>query len=47
MSQRELEIKVDSFRRIPNPYKDGPNSISDVCSSDLPKQHFPDVHRDL
>lgn len=33
MSAKELEIKVDSFRKIPNPYKDGPSSGSQMYAA--------------
>ncbi len=42
MSQRELEIKVDSFRRIPNPYKDGPNSISQMYTAICDVKNIPE-----
>ncbi len=42
MKQRTFEIKVDSFRKIPNPYKEGPNSVSQMYTAicdvkDLPE----------
>lgn len=33
MNKTELEIKVDSFRRIPNPYKDEANSIPQMYTA--------------
>lgn len=43
MDKRELEIKVDSFRKIPNPYKEGPGSVSQMYTAicdvkDLPEE---------
>ena len=42
MNKKELEIKVDSFRKIPNPYKEGPSSVSQMYTAicdvkDLPE----------
>lgn len=33
MNKKELEIKVDSFRKIPNPYKEGPSSASQMYTA--------------
>ena len=33
MSAKEMEIKVDSFRKIPNPYKEGPSSASQMYTA--------------
>ena len=43
MKNTELEIKVDSFRKIPNPYKEGPGSVSQMFTAicdvkDLPEE---------
>ena len=43
MKKTELEIKVDSFRKIPNPYKEGPSSISQMFTAicdvkDIPEE---------
>lgn len=43
MNKRELEIKVDSFRKIPNPYKEGPSSVSQMYAAicdvkDIPEE---------
>ena len=43
MSKKELEIKVDSFRKIPNPYKEGPGSVSQMYAAicdvkDIPEE---------
>lgn len=43
MKNTELEIKVDSFRKIPNPYKEGPGSASQMFTAicdvkDLPEE---------
>lgn len=43
MDKRELEIKVDSFRKIPNPYKEGASSVSQMYTAicdvkDLPEE---------
>lgn len=43
MNTKELEIKVDSFRKIPNPYKEGPSSVSQMYAAicdvkDLPEE---------
>lgn len=43
MKNTELEIKVDSFRKIPNPYKEGPSSVSQMFTAicdvkDLPEE---------
>ena len=42
MKQRTFEIKVDSFRKIPNPYKEGSSSVSQMYTAicdvkDLPE----------
>ncbi len=43
MKKTELEIKVDSFRKIPNPYKEGPSSVSQMFTAicdvkDIPEE---------
>lgn len=43
MKNTELEIKVDSFRKIPNPYKEGPGSVSQMFTAicdvkDIPEE---------
>ncbi len=43
MKKTELEIKVDSFRKIPNPYKDQPNGVSNMYTAicdvkDIPEE---------
>ena len=42
MSKTEFEIKVDSFRKIPNPYKEGPNSVSEMYTAICDVQEIPE-----
>ena len=42
MTKKTFEIPVDSFRKIPNPYKEGPSSVSQMYTAicdvkDLPE----------
>lgn len=41
MSKKELEIKVDSFRKIPNPYKEGPSSGSEMYTAICDVKNLP------
>ena len=42
METRELEIKVDSFRKIPNPYKEGPGSASQMYAAMCDVKNVPE-----
>lgn len=42
MNKRELEIKVDSFRKIPNPYKEGPSSVSQMYTAICDVKEIPE-----
>ena len=43
MNKNELEIKVDSFRKIPNPYKEGPSSASQMYTAICDVKDIPDA----
>lgn len=43
MNKRELEIKVDSFRKIPNPYKEGPSSVSQMYTAICDVKDIPEA----
>ncbi len=42
MEKTELEIKVDSFRKIPNPYKDGSDSLSQMYTAICDVKEIPE-----
>jgi len=42
MNKGELEIKVDSFRKIPNPYKEGPSSGSQMYTAICDVKNIPE-----
>ncbi len=42
MNTKELEIKVDSFRKIPNPYKEGPSSSSQMYAAICDVKEIPE-----
>ena len=38
MKKTELEIKVDSFRKIPNPYKEVYNIVQEAVTKTIPRK---------